>query len=64
MDITDFLPETLLLDSDDVGGVVQAKFLKLEMDRLGLDPTKGRIISIQTFKSGICRSGDGLFVLG
>ncbi|CDJ60111.1 EF hand domain-containing protein, putative, partial [Eimeria maxima] len=44
MEITDFLPAGLL------EGNIKTKYLRLEMDNLGLDPMKGRVVSIDCLR--------------
>lgn len=55
MDITEYLPDALLLPALEVENAVQTKFLRLETDNLGLDPTRGRVVALSTFRSRIAR---------
>ncbi|XP_026190324.1 LOW QUALITY PROTEIN: uncharacterized protein LOC113146614 [Cyclospora cayetanensis] len=49
MDVTDFLPAGLL------EGSIRTKYLRLEMDTLGMDPTKGRVVSIDCLRKKLPR---------
>ncbi|CDJ37889.1 EF hand domain-containing protein, putative [Eimeria tenella] len=49
MDVTDFLPAGLL------EGSIRTKYLRLEMDTLGMDPTKGRVVSIECLRKKLPR---------
>lgn len=49
MDVTDFVP------SDLKTGTIHTKYLRLEMDILGMDPTKGRVVSISCLKKKLPR---------
>ncbi|CDJ45704.1 EF hand domain-containing protein, putative [Eimeria brunetti] len=49
MEITDFLPSGLL------EGTIKTKYLRLEMDHLGLDPMKGRVVSIECLRKKLPR---------
>lgn len=49
MDVTEFLPAGLL------EGGIRTKYLRLEMDTLGMDPTKGRVVSIDCLRKKLPR---------
>ncbi|KAL8450967.1 hypothetical protein Emag_002969 [Eimeria magna] len=49
MDVTDFLPSGLL------DGSIRTKYLRLEMDTLGMDPTKGRVVTIDCLRKKLPR---------
>ena len=49
MEITDFLPAGL------VEGSIKTKYLRLEMDILGLDPMKGRVVSVECIRKKLPR---------
>lgn len=49
LDITDFLPPVLLSET------CPTKYLRIEMDKLGMDPMKGRVASMEMVKKKLPR---------
>ncbi|KFG58426.1 EF hand domain-containing protein [Toxoplasma gondii RUB] len=49
LDITDFLPSSLLSET------CPTKYLRIEMDKLGMDPMKGRVASIEVIQKKLPR---------
>lgn len=54
LDISNFLPAVTKVE------YTMSKFLRLEMDNTGMDPTRGRVVSIDTLRRQLPRCLDTL----